>query len=73
MEAIAANLILFIVLIWNGEEIGLRRHGGMEGIIKHDHFRHLIPKDGPARIDALNVSRIVERCQIAELFDPFQT
>ena len=60
MEAVAADLILLVVLVGQGVGIGYRRHGLVEGGVKHGHLGHVGTHDGLAGLDAGDVSGVVE-------------
>ena len=68
MEAIAAHAVLVVVFVRHGIEIGLRWHGAMERGVENGghrdagkHFFH--------GVDALQAARVVQRSEIAKVFD----
>ena len=69
VEAIAANLIFFKILVRNRVNISLRRHGGMEGCIEYRNLRNLLAKNLLAGTDALQVYAVVQRSQRDQFLD----
>ena len=63
MEAVAADLVVFIVLIGDGVQIRMLGHGLVEGRVEHRHLGHIVAQDGPAGLDADDVGRIMQRRQ----------
>ena len=63
MEAVAPDLVVFIVLIGDGVQIRMLGHGLVEGGVEHRHLGHVVAQDGPAGLDADDVGRIMQRRQ----------
>ncbi len=71
VKTVATDLVLLIVLIRKPVQIRLLGHGLVKSGVKHCHHRH-VRHDLPARVDADQVRRIVERCEVIALLDGFQ-
>ncbi len=61
VEAIAANLVLFIIFIRQRINVCFRRHGAVEGVVKNNNLRYAFAEHSLGCPNALQVSRIVER------------
>ena len=60
VEAVAADLVLLIVLIGQGVDIGLGRHRLVEGGVKHSHLGHVGTHHVHAGLDAGDVGGVVQ-------------
>ena len=63
MEAIAAELVVFVIFIGNAVQEGMLRHGLVKCRVKHSHLRHIRPQRTAACLDANNISGVMQRGQ----------
>ena len=68
MEAVAAHVILLIVLVGDGVDVGLGGHGHVESGVEHGHLGG-VGHDGLAGPDAHEVGGVVEGAQGDALLD----
>ena len=59
VEAVAADVVLLIVLVGDGVDVGLGGHGHMEGGVEHGHLGRL-GHDLLAGLDAHEIGGVVE-------------
>jgi len=63
VEAVAPDGVLLVERVRDGVDVGVLRHGGVEGGVEHaDHGD--IGQDGHRRFDAHDVGRVVQRSQL---------
>ena len=72
VEAIAANLILFIIFIGDRIHIGLARHSGMEGGVEYNALREVLPKHLLASQNPLQFRPVVQRSERNQAFNALQ-
>ena len=68
VETVTADGVVLVVLIGNGVNVRLRRHGHAEGGVEHGDLRHA-GHGRLARLDAHEVGGIVQRAEREALFD----
>ena len=61
VEAVAADAVVLVVLIWHGIGEGLGRHALVEGGVEHGDLGHVLAHDGGAGVDAGDVGGVVQR------------
>ena len=72
---VLAALVFFRKVLRNGEAVGILRHGAVEGVVEDDDLGFQVAEDFGAGVDALDVSRVVQRGQrgkLVDLFDDFR-
>ncbi len=60
VEAVAAHAVLFVPLVGQRIDIGMFRHGLVEGGVEDGHMRH-VGQDRLGRLDAGDIRRVVQR------------
>ena len=68
MGTVTAHMIVGIIIIGQGVDVGVIRHGLMEGRVEHHHLRSLGKHLGDGT-DAEQVGRIVKRREVAAYLD----
>ena len=63
MEAVAADLVLLVILIGDGVQIGVLGHGLVEGRVEHRHLGHVVAQHRPAGLNADDVGGVMQRRQ----------
>ena len=63
VEAVAADLVLLVILIGDGVQIGVLRHGLVEGSVEHRCLGHVVAQHRPAGLDADDVGGVMQRRQ----------
>ncbi len=69
MSAVLADLVFLRKVLRNGKAVGILRHGAVEGVVEDDDLGFLIAEHFRAGVDALDVCRVVQRCQRREVVD----
>src|SRR5215467_11708836 len=72
MESVTTNVVARIEVIRQRIEIGVVRHGLVEGRIKYGHFGHFRAEELPRGSNGCKVIGVVKRRQVNAFFDAIQ-